>query len=126
MFRLEKTFRFEASHQLPNHDGKCKRLHGHSWVGKLVVEGHSLIKGGPKGGMLVDYGDMAAAIQPLVEEKLDHWHLNESLGMDNPTSESIAEYIFNVIKPKLPGLVAVVIEETCTSSATYRPRMIDV
>lgn len=54
MFRLEKTFRFEASHQLPKHDGKCARLHGHSWVGRVVIEGPDLIGDGAKAGMLQD------------------------------------------------------------------------
>lgn len=121
MFRLEKEFRFEASHRLPAHDGKCRRLHGHSWVGRLIVEGDLLAAGGPKAGMLVDYGDLSAAVKPLVEEYLDHHHLNETLGLENPTSEEIARWVYEKVKPLLPPLTEVVIEETCTSKCTYHP-----
>lgn len=120
-FRLEKTFRFEASHQLPKHDGKCARLHGHSWIGRIVVEGNDLATSGPKEGMLIDYYDLSAAINPLVEQHLDHWHLNDSTGLSNPTSEELARWIFNHLRYKLPNLTEVQIEETCTSKCIYRP-----
>lgn len=121
MFRLEKTFTFEASHQLPSHDGKCRRLHGHSWRGTLVAEGDVLINEGSKAGMLIDYGDLSAAIKPLLEQCLDHYHLNESTGLENPTSELLAQWIYLHLISQLPNLVAVRIEETCTSAAEYRP-----
>ncbi len=123
MYSLEKSFRFEASHQLPHHDGKCRRLHGHSWIGKLFVAGSSLVPddGGAKAGMLVDYGDLSSAITPLVEDYLDHHHLNETTQLENPTSEHLARWIYDKMKSVIPLLVAVRIEETCTSAAEYRP-----
>ena len=121
MYRLEKRFRFEASHQLPLHDGKCKRLHGHSWVGLLVVEGQSLQQDGPQAGMLVDYASLSASVDWLVECSLDHWHLNDSTRLENPTSEELARWIYNRVKPMVPLLVEVQIEETCTAKAVYRP-----
>lgn len=121
MFLLEKQFRFEASHRLPHHSGKCARLHGHSWVGHLIVAGEKLQQEGSSQGMLIDYGDLSAAIQPLLRDKLDHWHLNETTGLENPTSEELARWIFKQLKPKLPLLVAVQIDETCTSRCEYRP-----
>jgi len=120
-WRLEKEFRFEASHQLPHHDGKCRRLHGHSWVGRLVCEGAELQTSGPKQGMLMDFSEMKSVIQPLLENHLDHWHLNETLKMESPTSEEVARWIFQQIKPKMPQLKSVIIEETCTSRCEYRP-----
>jgi len=118
---LEKEFSFEASHQLPDHDGKCARLHGHSWRGRLVCRESSLQTSGPKSGMLVDFGEMKAAIEDVLENKLDHYHLNDSLEMRAPTSEAIAKWIFEKLKPKLPLLVAVIIEETCSTRCTYEP-----
>jgi len=120
-WKLEKEFRFEASHRLPHHNGKCQRLHGHSWVGRIVCEGSSLKSDGPSQGMLVDYYDMKQAINPIVEEYLDHWHLNETLKMESPTTELVAEWIFLRVKEKLPSLSAVILEETCTSRCEYRP-----
>ncbi len=119
---LEKEFSFEASHILPDHDGKCSRLHGHSWRGRLVVRGNQLCETGPKSGMLVDFGDLKSAMKKLLDENLDHYHLNDSLKMKSPTSELVAKWIFDQIKPKLPSLVSVVIEETCTSRCTYSPQ----
>jgi 6-pyruvoyltetrahydropterin/6-carboxytetrahydropterin synthase len=121
MYRLWKHFKFEASHQLPHHDGKCKRLHGHSWVGKVIVEGDLLFKEGPKAGMLMDYSDIAKAINPLVEQYLDHWHLNDSLKMESPTSELVAKWVYDELlkSPIGPFLAMVEINETCTSSCQY-------
>jgi len=121
MFKLEKQIRFEASHKLPHHDGKCGRLHGHSWIAVVILEAMETTKSGPKAGMVMDFGDVSAAVKPLLESKLDHWHLNHTLPLENPTSEEIARWLFNELKPALPLLAAVRVEETCTSACTYRP-----
>lgn len=113
MWTIAKEFRFEASHQLPKHTGKCARLHGHSWRGELVVVGDALVD-----GILVDYADISAAIKPLLQNSLDHYHLNESLQLANPTSEEVARWIWDRVE--IPGLQAVVIRETCTSRCVYR------
>lgn len=120
MFKLQKDFRFEAAHFLPNHDGKCARLHGHSWKGTAVLEGDTLIEDGPKQGMLLDYSSVKAALEPLVEEHLDHFYLNDTVD-PYPTSERVARWVFEKLKPSLPQLVAVIIEETCTARCEYRP-----
>lgn len=120
MFTLKKEFRFEAAHKLPSHDGKCARLHGHSWRMVIVVQGQALQGNGSKAGMLVDYTEISDVVKPLVESKLDHHYLNESTGLENPTSEILARWMFDEIFDKLPGLVAVQIDETCTSSCIYQ------
>ncbi len=121
MFRLKKQFKFEASHQLIGHDGKCARLHGHSWVGYVVLEGKELIQQGPKAGMLYDYGEISKILKPLVDQFLDHQHLNETLDTDRPTSEFVAQWVYIYLETLLrPLLVAVEIQETCTSGAEYR------
>lgn len=117
---IYKEFRFEAAHRLPYHDGKCSRLHGHSWLGKVYVRGSKLIAEGAKKGMVMDYGDIKQYIQPLLDNYLDHYYLNESTGLDNPTSEAIAQWIYQQLETaNLPGLVAVEIRETCTSGCRY-------
>jgi 6-pyruvoyltetrahydropterin/6-carboxytetrahydropterin synthase len=123
-YTLEKRVRFEASHQLPLHDGKCARLHGHSWQAVVILRGEALVPHGPKAGMLLDYGDVSAALRPLLEEYLDHHHLNDSLGLLNPTSEAIATWLYDKLRAHhvLGGVLAAVrVEETCTSAAEYRP-----
>ncbi len=117
---LGKEFRFEAAHQLPYHDGKCARLHGHSWRGVVYVKGTALNKSGSKAGMVIDYGDIKSYLKPLVDDYLDHYYLNESTGLESPTSEEVAKWIFEQLEQAgLPGLVAIRIDETCTSTCIY-------
>jgi 6-pyruvoyltetrahydropterin/6-carboxytetrahydropterin synthase len=85
----------------------------------LICKGEQLHEAGSKSGMLVDFSDMKSAIKPLLEEYLDHYHLNDSLKLESPTSELVAQWIFRKLKDKLPQLSAVVIEETCTSLCRY-------
>ena len=121
MYKLEKEIKFEAAHILPHHDGKCGRLHGHSWRALLILESATLHTEGPKAGMVCDFGDVSKAATALPDDVLDHHHLNETTGLENPTSEALASYIFEKLKPSLPLLAAVRVCETCTSSYAYRP-----
>lgn len=121
LWTLTKSFRFEAAHFLPKHDGKCQRLHGHSWVGRVILASNALHEEGPKAGMVLDFGDVSAAIRPLLERYLDHWCLNQTLVLENPTSEEVARWVYVMLKPQLPLLAAIEIDETCTSSARYQP-----
>lgn len=118
---LYKEFRFEAAHRLPYHQGKCQRLHGHSWVGRVYIKGNTLIKDGSQQGMIIDYGEIKQYLQPLLDNFLDHYYLNETLGIASPTCELVAKWIYEKLATaELPGLYAVEIRETCTSGCIYR------
>lgn len=120
VWTIYKEFRFEAAHRLPHHDGKCQRLHGHSWVGRVYVQSNHLITSGAQQGMVMDYGDIKEYLQPLVDQFLDHYYLNETMGLENPTSEEVARWVYEKLeKSGLPGLCAVEIQETCTSGCRY-------
>ena len=114
---LRKSFQFEAAHLLPNlpESHKCRRLHGHSFRVEIVVEGPC----DPKLGWVMDYADISAAFKPLFDQ-LDHRYLNEVAGLENPTSENVAAWIWERLKPGLPQLVEVVVAETCTALCVYR------
>jgi 6-pyruvoyltetrahydropterin/6-carboxytetrahydropterin synthase len=114
---LRKTFQFEAAHLLPNlpESHKCRRLHGHSFRAEIVVAGEC----DPKLGWVMDYADISDAFKPLWEQ-LDHRYLNEIAGLENATSENIAVWIWQRLKPKLPQLIEVVVAETCTARCVYR------
>jgi len=115
--RIFKEFTFEAAHLLPHVDPghKCARLHGHSFRVRVTLEGPL----DPDLGWLIDFADVKAAFRPL-HERLDHRYLNEVEGLSNPTSERIAVWIWQALKPALPDLVEVTVYETCTAGSTYR------
>lgn len=146
--RLEvvKEFRFEAAHVLPKHPGKCSKLHGHSWLMRVGVSAPV----NPETGFVVDYIDLKALVQPLVDQ-WDHSFLGHAImraydGMGNledvprsfigyPSSENLVAYVVDYLRGKicalpnqiegdalaLAALSLVEIEETCTSRCTWRP-----
>ena len=115
--RLSRTFTFEAAHWLPTlpNGHKCRRLHGHSFKVEVVVAGEM----DESKGYLVDYGDIKAACEP-VRQQLDHSYLNEIEGLEKPTSEVLARWIWQRLAPSLPELAAVIVYETCNSRCEYR------
>ncbi len=119
MYEIKKEFTFEAAHELPLHDGKCKRLHGHSWKGAVVLRRHRVTQSGPQTGMLQDFSEVKEIIRPILENFLDHHFLNQTTNLPNPTSEALAHWLYHQWKPCLPLLIAVEIQETCTSFARY-------
>ena len=114
--RLSKKFHAESAHLLPRvpEGHKCRRLHGHSYVIEIIVEGEV----DPHTGWVMDYADITAACAPLGDQ-LDHHYLNEVEGLDNPTSENIARWLWVRLADTLP-LAEIRIDETCTSACIYR------
>lgn len=112
-----REFTFEAAHRLPNvpEGHKCARLHGHSY--RVIVHVEAPVD--PKSGWVMDFGDLKKAFRPL-EARLDHYYLNDIEGLENPTSEVLACWIWERLKPTLPDLSALTVRETCTSGCTYR------
>ncbi len=113
---LFKEFTFEAAHRLPHvpEGHKCGRLHGHSFVVRIYVEGEV----DPHTGWVIDFSEIKAIFKPIYEQ-LDHHYLNEIEGLENPTSEVLSKWIWDQLKPKLPMLSKVMIKETCTSGCLY-------
>jgi 6-pyruvoyltetrahydropterin/6-carboxytetrahydropterin synthase len=111
-----KEFIFEAAHRLPRvpPGHKCARLHGHSWRGVIYVRGDI----DPQTGWIMDFADIKARFDPIYQ-LLDHNYLNDIEGLDNPTSEVLARWIWTRLKPTLPQLSRVIVHETCTSGAVY-------
>jgi 6-pyruvoyltetrahydropterin/6-carboxytetrahydropterin synthase len=117
MMEIYKRFHIEAAHRLPNvpEGHKCARLHGHSYQVDIHVSGplHESL------GWVMDFADLKQAFLPVFEQ-LDHRYLNEIPGLENPTAENIARWIWDRLKPSLPELSRIVINETCTSGVTYQ------
>ena len=118
MITLEVDFRFEAGHHLPNVPAghKCGRRHGHSYHCTALLDGDI----GAASGWLVDYADVKAAAAPVVAE-VDHHYLNDIPGLENPTCELLARWLYEKLAPRLDHLTAVTVRETATARCTYRP-----
>jgi 6-pyruvoyltetrahydropterin/6-carboxytetrahydropterin synthase len=111
-----KEFTFEAAHRLPRlpEGHKCLRLHGHSFRVRVTVDGplDSALE------WVADFADVKAAFAPI-HERLDHHYLNEIEGLENPTSEVMAKWIWTRLKPRLPILKRIELAETCTCGCVY-------
>lgn len=112
-----KEFTFEAAHRLPNvaPDHKCARLHGHSFRVSVHLSGPV----GEHSGWVRDFRDIGSAMEPVLDG-LDHYYLNEIDGLDNPTSEVLARWIWDRLSSALPELSQVIVRETCNSGCVYR------
>ena len=117
--RLTRDFTFEAAHRLPNapEGHKCRRLHGHSFRVEITVEGEV----DPKTGWFVDYAEIRDIVEPL-RLRLDHYYLNEIEGLENATSEHLARWIWDRLRPALPSLVRITVHETCEARCEYEGR----
>jgi len=116
--RITKTFVFDAAHSLPRvpETHKCRRMHGHTYRVVVGLEGEI----DPQMGWVQDYGEVSAAFGPLLEQ-LDHSCLNEVPGLENPTAERLAVWIYERLRDALPQLADITVCETPTSQAVYRP-----
>ena len=114
---IYKELHFEAAHRLPNvpEGHKCARLHGHSFHVRITLSGAV----GDESGWVMDFAELKQHFTPL-HDQLDHRYLNDIPGLENPTSENIARWIWERLAGELPQISAVEIRETCTSGCIYR------
>ncbi|MBL7769980.1 MAG: 6-carboxytetrahydropterin synthase QueD [Flavipsychrobacter sp.] len=113
---LYKEFTFDSAHFLPNvpEGHKCKEMHGHTYRLRVWVEGPL----DPVLGWVMDFADLKKVVKPVVN-RLDHKCLNKIDGLENPTCERIAVYIWDQVKPLLPLLAKIELHETPTSGVVY-------
>jgi 6-pyruvoyltetrahydropterin/6-carboxytetrahydropterin synthase len=113
---IYKEFTFEAAHHLPNvpEGHKCARLHGHSFYVSIHVSGPV----DPNKGWVMDFGELKQHFAPIYKQ-LDHYYLNDIEGLENPTSENLARWIWQQLKPNLALLSKIEVKETCTSGCIY-------
>lgn len=116
-FDLLRRYRFEAAHHLAMvpADHRCARMHGHTYGVDIVVRGPL----DERAGWVMDYAQIDAAVDPLIAE-LDHRCLNDVEGLENPTSEVLAQWLWQRLEPVLPLLRAVTVAENPDSACTYR------
>jgi 6-pyruvoyltetrahydropterin/6-carboxytetrahydropterin synthase len=112
--RVKVVFDFEAAHRLPNHPGKCRELHGHSY--RLVVSVDRPVSA--SSGLAIDFSDLKDVVQREVVAKLDHTYVNDKI--ENPTAEVMAVWIWNALLRPLPGLSEIELWETRRCAVVYR------
>lgn len=112
--RVRRRFSIEAAHMLPNHPGKCRNLHGHSYQLFVSVD----LPVDPTSGMAIDFGDLKQIVREHVVDRLDHRYINDIL--DNPTAERMAVWCWQQLTGPLSGLVEIELHETENCSVLYR------
>ncbi len=117
---LTREFRFESAHRLPHvpPEHKCARMHGHSYRVEVTLEGEV----DAAMGWLVDFGDVRERVDPILRSELDHRVLNDIPGLENPTAEHLAAWIWQRLSPVVPHLSAITVHETTSSRVTFRGR----
>ncbi len=112
---LFKDFTFEAAHHLPHvpEGHKCGRLHGHSFMVRLEITGEV----DPHTGWIMDFAELKAAFKPTYD-RLDHYYLNDIRCLENPTSEVLAKWIWDEMKPRVPLLSAVMVKRPAPPAAS--------
>jgi len=118
---ISKHWHFDAAHQLPNHDGKCRRPHGHTYTVTLAVSGEPQpLDGRAQEGMVVDFGELDR-VWKSIEPQLDHQDLNVTVGpiIGRTTSERLAEYLFGVFTIELSDSCEVESVRVSETAHTY-------
>jgi len=110
------VFKFDAAHHLPcvPQGHKCAQIHGHSFRLEVYLCG----KADPQTGWLMDFANITAVVQPLIDQ-LDHKYLNKIGGLENPTSENLARWIWQRLKSSLPQLSKIIVQESQESGCLY-------
>ncbi|MBW2977541.1 6-carboxytetrahydropterin synthase QueD [Candidatus Woesearchaeota archaeon] len=114
MWEVKKRFMFSAAHHLPGYNGACANVHGHNYFVEVCVRAEEL----DEQGMVIDFKELGDIVKEEAISQLDHTDLNEI--MEQPTAENIAKWIYDAVKPKIPGLYEIVVQETPKCSASYR------
>lgn len=116
MYNIKVQLSFSSAHRLRGYKGKCEELHGHNWLVEAVVSSEEL----DKIGMVLDFKFLKNQLNKVLE-KLDHKYLNNLVYFRkiNPTSENIARFIYDSLKPKVKNLKSVTVWENSSSCATY-------
>jgi len=111
-----KKFTFDSAHFLPHvpHTHKCRETHGHTYLLTVYIEG-GLVN---HLEWVMDFADLKKVIEPVIDS-VDHKLLNNIPGLENPTCEILAVWLWKQIKPHIPQLKKIELNETPTSGAIY-------
>ena len=115
---IAKEFNFDAAHSLPNSDGPCKRLHGHTYRVTIIARGRTQpLDGRAEEGMVVDFNRIKEVYKRRIEVRCDHQYLNETVPIERTTAELLAAWMLGELRAELEQIVAVRVSETPSSWA---------
>ena len=112
--------KFDSAHFLPDYDGKCKNVHGHTWHVTAGFKYVTLYEMGSRKGMGQDFTVLKQQWK-ILEQTLDHALINDVITIGPPTAERIAEWIYNNWKPMNPNIAWVELWETEGAGVRYEP-----
>lgn len=118
MYELRVKEHFDAAHYIKDYEGKCSREHGHRWTIEVCLQGPEL----DDRNLLIDFKDVKEAMNFIIDQYLDHWQLNETLGEPNVTAEYLAEWLFRQMKARAGKgveVVSVTVYESPECSVRY-------
>lgn len=138
MYTLKTSAAFDSAHFLHGYKGKCANIHGHRWIIEIEAGADSLVQSGEKRGMVIDFGDLKAALRDLADA-FDHTLIYEKGSLKNttvtalseegfslrevefrPTAENFAEYFFNILEEKGLPMLSCTVYETPENCAVFR------
>ncbi len=118
-FHLSKRFTFDAAHKIPWHKGKCKNLHGHTYILEVCVSSDIL----DSEYFVVDFGIIKDIVNEIIIDKCDHQYLNDIFEVT--TVEFLTRQFFQDIKQALVEkelgveVSSITLYETPTSFCIY-------
>lgn len=115
---IAKEFSFDAAHSLPNSDGPCRRLHGHTYHVTVIARGQTQpLDGRAEEGMVIDFTRIKTVFKERIEARCDHQFLNETVPVARTTAELLATWMLGEMREVLPQVVAIRVSETPSSWA---------
>ncbi|MBP0989218.1 MAG: 6-carboxytetrahydropterin synthase QueD [Oscillospiraceae bacterium] len=97
MYRLKTSAAFDSAHFLAGYRGKCANLHGHRWTVEVEAGSEQLQESGEKRGMVIDFGDLKAAVRALADS-YDHAMIYETGSLKAATLAALQDEGFNLIE----------------------------
>lgn len=119
--KIFREFTFDSAHFLnhlpPGH--KCANMHGHTYRLRVELSGEL----DPTVGWVVDFAEVKRVVGAVLDQ-LDHKVLNDIEGLEQPTAEVIAVWLWRRIKPDLPALSGVILWENPNNGVEYHGELI--
>jgi len=121
MLSVTKMFSFDAAHHLPEHKGKCKNLHGHTWKVEIEVARKWYDQSLGREGMILDFSDLKELVQNHVLCYVDHQCLNDTgfQLLQNPTAENLSQWILNQMEGAIAEDLKIVRVRVWESNESY-------